>query len=258
MKRALLVLLVVAWPVVSNISQAADNGSPVPILVELFTSEGCSSCPPADAWLQHIDTAQPIPGARLIVLSEHVDYWNHDGWKDPYSSSSLTARQEDYVRALKLDSPATPQVIVDGSILLPLHDPQRLQQTLQQAAATPGVPVRISSAGIDPADPSLLRARVEADGNSTSHSADIYEAVALNHAESQVLHGENSGRHLEHTAVLQSLIKIGKLEKGKSFSRDLEIKLKPGTDPKNIRLIVFVQEPGPGKVIGAALQEAIH
>jgi hypothetical protein len=170
----------------------------------------------------------------------------------------MTARQEDYVRALKLESPATPQVIVDGTTLLPLHDPQRLKQTLQQAATAPGVPVRIASVGINPADPSVLLARVEVDGNSAPHNADIYEAVALNHAESQVLHGENSGKHLEHTAVLQTLTKIGKLEKGKSFSRELQIKLKPGTDPTNIRLIVFAQEPGPGKVVGAALQEGIH
>ena len=106
----------------------------------------------------------------------------------------------------------------------------------------------------------MLRARIEVDGASASHNADIYGAVALGHAESQVLRGGNSGRHLAHTAVLQSLTKITKLEKGKNFSREIEIKLnlKSGTDPKNVRLIVFAQESGPGRVLGAALQGAIN
>jgi hypothetical protein len=202
-----------------------------------------------------MDTGQPIPGAQLIVLSEHVDYWNHDGWKDPYSSASITQRQEEYVRALRLESPATPQVVVDGAVNLPLHDPQQVKQTLVQAAAAPMISVRITSAGVDAQNPALVRARIEVDGNSAPHDAEIYAVVALSHAESDVLRGENGGRHLVHTAVVQQLTKCGKLEKGKSFSREIDLKLTPATDPGNIRLIVFAQEPGPGKVLGAAMRK---
>jgi hypothetical protein len=259
MKTALSILILFIVAFLSVTGLAADRkAAPVPILVELFTSEGCSSCPPADRWLLQMDTAQPLTGAELIVLSEHVDYWNHDGWKDPYSSSLLTERQEDYAHAFRLDSPYTPQVVVNGTVNLRLSDPQQVRQTFQQASTATTIPVTIRSAAVTAGNPQVVHASVEVDGSSVEQPTDIYAAVALNHAESQVLHGENGGKHLMHVAVVQQLTKIGKLEKGKNFSSEFEIKLKPETDPKNIRLIVFAQESGPGKVVGAALQDPIH
>src|ERR1700733_3604437 len=226
---------------------AADATPTAPVLVELFTSEGCSSCPPADALVERMDSLQPVPGVQLIVLSEHVDYWNHDGWKDPFSSASISDRQSDYVRALGLKSPYTPQVIVDGSSDLRLSDPQQVEQTFQKAATIPKLPIRILVATRDPKNSDMVRVQVEVQGNSITRNADLYEVVALDHAESQVLRGENSGKHLTHVAVMQNLTKIGRLEKGKDFSREVETKLKPGTDPSNVRLIIFAQEAGPGR-----------
>jgi len=256
-KTIALLVLVGFWASGDRSAAAADT-SASPLLVELFTSEGCSSCPPADVWLQQIDAAQPVPGVRLIVLSEHVDYWNHDGWKDPFSSAFISDRQSDYVRALGLKSPYTPQVIVDGSSDLRISDAQQVEQTFQKAATTPKLPIRILAATLDPKNPDMVRVQVEVQGNSINRNADLYEVVALDHAESQVLRGENSGKHLTHVAVMQNLTKIGRLEKGKNFSREVETKLKPGTDPSNVRLIIFAQEAGPGRVLGAALEEGIH
>jgi len=257
MKRAISIFCFVAC--FAACSWSADAKAPaVPVLVELFTSEGCSSCPPVDAWLLQMDTAQPVTGAQLIVLSEHVDYWDHDGWKDPYSSPVVTERQGDYAHAFRLDSPFTPQVVVNGTVNLKLSDLEQIKQTFEQASAASTIPVTITSAAVDPGSPAILRARVEVDGHSAERNADIYEAVALDHAESQVLHGENGGKHLMHVAVVQQFSKIGKIEKGKTFSRAIELKLKPGTDPKNARLVVFVQESGPGKVLGAALQDPLN
>jgi hypothetical protein len=223
-----------------------------PVLVELFTSEGCSSCPPADIFLQQLDATQPISGAQLIVLSEHVTYWDHDGWKDPNSSSALTDRQTAYETVLGEKDVYTPQIIVDGSQVK--GDAQQITDLLKKAAATPKFPVRISNVTVDPANPTLLRAHVETDENLDKHG-DIYVAAALDHVESQVLRGENGGRHLIHVAVVQELTKIGKLQKGKRFAQDIQLKLKPGTDPKNVRLVALVQESGPGKVLGAALKK---
>jgi len=192
------------------------------------------------------------------VLSEHVDYWNHDGWKDPYSSTLLTDRQSAYVRALGLSSPYTPQVIVGGKDELRLNDPRQVSQVLLKAAKASQVPVSIGETSIDGNSPAVLRAHVEADGTSEKRNADIYAAVALDHAESQVLRGENGGRRLIHTAVVEELMKIGKVDKGRIFSQDFQANLKPGIDPNNLRLVVFVQEPDLGSVLGAAVQEIGH
>jgi hypothetical protein len=226
-----------------------------PVLLELFTSEGCSSCPPADLFIKKLDAAQPVAGAQLIVLSEHVTYWDHDGWKDPNSSALLTDRQGSYESTLG-GTLATPQIIVDGTEQLRLQQPpQQIRDFLQKAAAAPKVAVRIGELTLDPANPTLLRARIEADANSDKHNADIYVAIAFDHVDSQVLHGENGGKHLVHIAVVQDLIKVGKLPKGKTFAQDVQLKLKPGRDPKNLRLVAFVQESGPGRVLGAALRK---
>jgi len=227
---------------------AASTSTPNPILVELFTSEGCSSCPPADELLQQMDSRQPVTGAQLIVLSEHVDYWNHDGWKDPYSSAQFTERQSGYVHALGLKTPYTPQMIVDGNIELK-GTGFDIAQTFEKAASVPKVSVRIVSAEAD--GPSQLKVKVEASG-AEKHAGEIWIAVALDHAASQVSAGENSGKHLEHVAVVEELKKAGKLDKGKSFSQEALLKLKPGIDPKNVRVIAFVQESNEGRVLGAS------
>ena len=226
-----------------------------PVLVELFTSEGCSSCPPADGLLQQMDASQPVPGAQLIVLSEHVDYWNQDGWKDPYSSSSLTERQSGYVRSLGLNTAYTPQMIVDGTSELKTRGTEQLIQALRKAASAPKLSVRIPSLKVEGTSPAVLRAQIEVDGTASKHGADIYLVVALDRAESQVLRGENKGQHLAHVAVAEEFTKIGKLEKQGRLSKEVQIKLKPEIDPTNLRVIVFVQEPGLGKVLGAALQK---
>jgi hypothetical protein len=202
-----------------------------------------------------MDTSQPVRGAQLIVLSEHVDYWDHDGWKDPNSSAALTDRQADYVHTLGLKTAYTPQIIVDGTSEMRVNDPQQIQKVFQEATAAPKIPVRIGEVSVDAGNPAVLRMRIEADGNSDKHNADVYVAVALDRLESQVLRGENGGRHLTHVAVVLELRKIGKLPKGKSFAETVQLKLKPGTDPKNVRIVAFVQEPGPGRLLGVALRK---
>ena len=232
----------------ANQPTASPDQSRVPILLELFTSEGCSSCPPVDDFVRRMDQNQPVTGAELIVLSEHVDYWDHDGWKDKYSSAQFTERQNGYVHALNLQTAYTPQMILDGYLELK-GNTSEIEQTFAKALKAQKIPVRIASASIEA--PSQLKVRIEA-GGAEKHGGAVWVAVALDHAASQVSAGENSGRQLQHVAVVEELRKIGKLDKGKSFSQDVVIKLKPDTDPKNLRIIAFVQEPNEGKVLGVA------
>ncbi|MGH9528428.1 MAG: DUF1223 domain-containing protein [Terriglobales bacterium] len=231
----------------------------LPILIELFTSEGCSSCPPADTFLDKLDSVQPVPGAELIVLSEHVDYWNHDGWKDPFSSSFYTDRQGVYGRRFNLQSVYTPQMVVDGSSEFLGSDAHAAEKALSNALKVSKIAVHLTSLSVDPTN--TLHAHIETDPlpeSSSSKEADVYLGVALHHAESQVLRGENAGHHLAYTNVMQGLKSVGVLKRGQAFSQDVEIKLEPGADTnkdqQDLRFVAFVQDRHQGKVLGATLE----
>lgn len=239
-------------------SDVSQNGAPsnaaVPVLVELFTSEGCSSCPPADAFLTKLDGLQPIPGAQVIVLGEHVDYWDHDGWKDAYSSSFFTERQEEYVRRLGAKTSYTPQMVIDGGVQMNGSDAVAVGRAIEKARSQAKIPVRISSVALE--NPRTIRVHLAVDalpGDFKARKADIFVAVALDHAESHVSGGENKGRDIRHVAVAESINKVGTVEKGKNFDRDVLVKVKGTPDLSNLRLIGIVQEADAGEVVGASL-----
>ncbi len=209
--------------------------SRVPVLVELFTSEGCSSCPPADRLLEKLDT-------QAIVLSEHVDYWDHQGWKDPFAAHAFTARQQAYGRMLNLEGVYTPQMVIDGDKQFVGSDGSQASQAIARAVHRKKAEVR------------LLRtdAGLQVEVNAAPGSAEVFLALAEEGATSQVSAGENSGRRLHHVAVLRSLQKIGSVKRGGGFSRLVELPRGAAAQ----RAIVFVQEPGPGRVSGAAMLPA--
>lgn len=224
----------------------------IPVLVELFTSEGCSSCPPADRFLQTLD-GQPVQGAEMIVLSEHVDYWNHIGWKDPYSASFYSQRQSAYAKRFGLDSIYTPQMVVDGTSEFVGSNSGLADKAFRKALSVPKLPVHLSSVSTEASN--TLHAHLETgalDASFGSLEADVYVAVALNRAESQVSAGENAGHRLAHVSVVKSLTKVGALKQGQVLAQDVQLKLERGSDSRGLRLIAFVQEPRQGRVLGAA------
>ena len=222
-----------------------------PVLIELFTSEGCSSCPPADTLLQKLDQ-QPIAGAELIVLSEHVDYWNHIGWKDPYSARFYSERQSAYGRRFGLDSVYTPQMVVDGMSEFVGSNTSLANQAFEKALHRPKLPVRLSSISVTS---DLLTGHLETGSLDKSYGtgdADVYLVLALNRAESRVSAGENAGHNLQHVSVARRISKIGAVKQGQALSQEVQVKLGPGEDSGNLRLVAFVQESQQGRVLGAA------
>jgi len=249
--------LVVAAGGAGSRAIAASDAPHTPILMELFTSEGCSSCPPVDKWVERLDSAQPVAGAQIIVLSEHVDYWDHDGWKDPFSSAEITDRQKVYVHNLGLSDVYTPQIILDGNAELKPGNPRQVNQSLAKAAGASMIPLRIDSVTVTTGSPATLTGRIEADGSGQKKNADVFVAVALDKTLTDVLAGENDGRKLENIAVVKEIVKVGKLERGKSYDQPFSIRLWPHADAANLRVVVFVQEPGAGRVLGAGMTKEI-
>jgi hypothetical protein len=227
-------------------SAAPQGRGRVPVLVELFTSEGCSSCPPADVLLEKLDRAQPVPEAEILVLSEHVDYWNSLGWKDPFSSHEFSSRQEAYGRRFRLDGVYTPQMVVDGSSEFVGSDSRHALAVIGQAARVEKVQMRILRIQPTAASPANLRVEV-----SPGHSSgDVYLAVAENRASSQVLRGENRGRSLQHVAVVRRIQSIGNWNGRTPFAKDV-VAVEAATT--TVRLIAFVQESGEGRVVAATM-----
>jgi hypothetical protein len=230
-------------------SAQAQPQSRQPVLVELFTSEGCSDCPPADDLLGQLDARQPIPGADAIVLSEHVTYWNHDGWRDPFSFDEMTERQQDYARQFGISDVYTPQMVVDGAEQFVGSDAGKLAAAVARSAASPKTPVEIAGAHQTP--DGVVAFTV----HSSDARASLFAAVAENATVSEVLRGENKGRTLHHVAVVRVLKEFGS---GKTDGRALSLSgaglLDAQKTGASLRLVVFLVNRHNNHVIGVAQQ----
>ncbi|MEO5923824.1 MAG: DUF1223 domain-containing protein [Bryobacteraceae bacterium] len=226
-----------------------------PVLLELFTSEGCSSCPPADQVLQAFDRKQPIEGVDLIVLSEHVDYWDRLGWKDPFSSAQYTARQREYTEKYNLDGVYTPQLVVDGHFGVVGSDTRAASSAIQRAKKDRKIPIAISNAV---RDGNRITAHVEIPagepGNRNSTPV-LFVAIADDRAETQVSRGENAGRTLGHVAVTRILTKVGSVDSATAYSKDLVLSIPASARQTGSRVIVFLQDPKSGRILGVAAQK---
>jgi hypothetical protein len=231
----------------------AGAHSDVPVLLELFTSEGCSSCPPADHLLETLDEKQPVPGALLVVLSEHVDYWNRLGWKDPFSSAQFSDRQQVYTSRHGLDGVYTPQLVVDGRYGFVGSDSRAAASAIQKAIREPKVPITITNA-VRKGNELSARIELPPDPSLSSVKAILYVAIADSRQESHVARGENGGRTLAHVAVTRVLKEVAVIDLAAPSARDVELPLIAGSEG-GLRLVAFVQDAKSGHVLGVTQQK---
>jgi len=258
MRISFIGVLAVAMPttalaIVMHHSPSASLRTPV--LIELFTSEGCSSCPPADRLLERFDR-QPIEGAELIVLSEHVDDWNHIGWKDPYSAAFYSTRQKIYGDRFHLDGVYTPQMVIDGASEFVGSDAAAANKAIENALREPKLEVKLSLIPAKSDTNSQLQVTIgQLQSSFGVFDAEVYVAYALNRTDSQVSAGENAGHKLTHVSVVKKITKIGNIKNGTTFFMTLQLDRASDIDRKNERMVVFVQRPHQGRMIGAGLAQ---
>jgi hypothetical protein len=217
------------------------------VLVELFTSEGCSSCPPADALLRQVNGTQTSGGQLVVGISEHVTYWNSLGWSDPFSSSVYTERQNAYSERFHLEGVYTPQMVINGAEQIVGSDRAALLRAVQQEEeARPRMSLRIVSLSVAQ---NTLTVNFSTSGELPAHGADLIAVLADDFDRSSVLHGENSGRLLAHVAVARSIARVGRVQAVGERTVQIPIPASFETTPGH-HLILFAQTPGNGRVLG--------
>jgi hypothetical protein len=248
-------------PVVDNETRTptATVGERAPVVVELFTSEGCSSCPPADDALAQFERTQPIAGAEVIALAQHVDYWNRLGWTDPYSHAAFSQRQGAYSQSFgKGGNVYTPQMIVDGQKEFNGGNRNLARAAIEEAARLPKAKIEIAlrEESVEDKKRRMIQLRVQVGELPAVREGDVAEvllAITESDLATDVPRGENAGRRLRHPSTVRYLSVLGTAgAKGEAaFASEPSVETGRGWRRKNLRAVVFVQERATRRVLGA-------
>ena len=238
--------------IVGCCTASVGDGTPaerIPIVLELFTSEGCSSCPPADKLLQTLDESQPFERANLIVLSEHVDYWN-ESWVDPYSSKLFSQRQQEYAEHFGLGSVYTPQVVVDGREEAVGNNASATEASIRKALTKPKI--KLSLENVTRAG-NAIKLHVSSGSLTNVRSPLIlYVALAESKVQSNISRGENAKRSLTHVSVVRSLVSLGRVATSNGVAKDATIALPSSLATNNLVIVSFLQDYLTILIVGAA------
>lgn len=255
---ALGLLLAVSYSAVSGIRSDSNVASPATsavVVAELFTSEGCSSCPPADALLSTlVQQRVGVGGVTVIGLSEHVDYWNRLGWRDPFSSAAFTNRQSEYQTSVfRASSIYTPQLVIDGYLEEVGSDARAVERAIAKAAQAPKAAVDVAAALADRAGNLRIQIDVNVPPVVTLYEpADLVVAVTEDQLVSSVERGENRGRRLKHSAVVRVLTPVDTLSpETRRWSTTTSAAVRPEWKSENLKVIAFLQEHETRRIVGA-------
>jgi hypothetical protein len=237
----------------SLISVQARAAERSPVIVELFTSEGCSSCPPADAVLARLERNQPVPGAQIISLGFHVDYWNQLGWADPFSSADFSLRQEVYSDAFGGDRVYTPQMVVDGSREF-VGDESRAIRWVAEASARPKARIELALTARCELSSKLKVSVGQLSNLPKADNPELLVAITESGLTSQVQRGENAGRTLRHTAVVRQLRSLGEIQRqaSKDFVASTQLSVDKAWKRDALQVVAFLQEKKGRQIVGAA------
>lgn len=221
-----------ALPLLARRQSAAEGGGPV--VVELFTSQGCSSCPPADALLGELASR-----ADVIALAYHVDYWDYIGWRDPFGAAENTERQRAYAAWMSSHMVYTPQMVIAGRYDVVGSRRGQVEDTLVKARQEP-LPLRVAMVGYD---------KVVVDGPADSPAATVLAVIFQKHAETPVQRGENTGRTLSEFNIVREMLPVGHYGGGhQELTLNPEWLHEAGYDG----CAILVQDDATGHILGAA------
>lgn len=224
-------------------TEIANPPSKQAVLIELFTSEGWSSCPAADRALAFLQREQPAPQAEIITLAFHVDYWDYLGWKDEFSSALFSQRQELYAQRFKIGSIYTPQMVVDGKTEFGGNNSGKAVSAVMEAAKLKKAKIELGL------NENLFKINISE--ISKTENATVFVAIAEDNLASNVKRGENSGKVLEHASVVRELKAVGSVNgSNTTFSAETNLEFQTGWKKENLKIIVFVQENVSRKILG--------
>lgn len=222
-----------------------QTSAKTPVMVELFTSQGCPSCPAADKILADLETSQPIAGAEIIALAWHVDYWDGFGWKDEFSSPVFSQRQVAYSRALNIGGTYTPQMFVDGTTYF-------VGTKLEKATKAITTSAKISKPEIN-ITLDKDKAKISVPNLPKHGQATVYVAFTQDDLSRKIGRGNNAGKTLAHSSVARDLRAVASIEpQMMKFEGETLLQFQPEWTRENLNLIVFVQENGSRKILAVS------